>query len=402
MKKSILFVDDESMVLKGLRRMLAPKRAEWDMDFADSGEAALKALARKQYRVVVADLLMPGMSGHDLLKEVQRLYPEVKRIVLTGQPEREYDKETVFPAHQYLMKPCDYQTLTTIIEDILFVDDIVMDSKTRELLSRIETLPALPELYVQISKELESKEPSLEKVGELISRDPGLVSKLITLVNSPYYGYHREITDVRYAVAYLGMDLIRTLALTCQVFSLYDKRKIPGFSLQLLWDHSMRASCLAKRIAMSAGRSAVEADHAFLAGLLHDIGKLVLASHYPAEYNEILEIVRRENRTIHEVEGEVLGTSHAEAGAYLMGLWGIKSDIVKAIALHHSPASLSLSGTPLLEVFAGNIVDHVHTVIHPGYSRREEYVDKLKDEELAQRLAEWEDDAVRYLKEQCP
>lgn len=402
MRKSILFVDDEELVLKGLRRMLAPKRAEWDMDFASSGEAALKALANKDYHVIVADLLMPGMSGHALLKEVQRLYPTVKRIVLTGQPDREYDKETIFPAHQYLMKPCDFQTLTTIIEDILFVDGIGMDSKTRESLSRIETLPALPDLYLRITEELEKDEPSLEKVGELISRDLGLAAKLITLVNSPYYGYHRNITDVKYAVAYLGMDLIRTLVLTCQVFSLYDKRKIPGFSLQLLWEHSMRVSCLSKRIAMSAGRNGAEADHAFLAGLLHDIGKLVLASNFYGEYNEILAVVRRENRSIHEVERETFGISHAEAGAYLMGLWGVKPDIVKAIALHHSPASISVSSTPLLEVYAGNIMDHVHTVIHPGYSRRDEYADMVQNEALALQLAEWEEDAVSYLKEQCP
>jgi putative nucleotidyltransferase with HDIG domain len=401
MRKNILFVDDEELVLKGMRRMLSSMRGAWGMDFVSSGKAALAALAEKQYHVIVADLLMPGMGGHELLKEVQRLYPAVKRIVLTGQPDRTYDKETVFPAHQYLMKPCDARTLIRVIQDILFVDDIIMDSKTKDLLSRLETLPAMPEIYLQITEELEREEPSLERVGELIGRDLGLVSKLITLFNSPYYGYHREILDVKYAVAYLGLDLIGALILTCQVFNLYDQRKIPGFSLQLLWEHSMRAACLSKRLAMSADGSAGEADHAFLAGMLHDIGKLILASNFPEEFNEILSIVRRENRAVHEVEREILGSSHAEAGAYLMGLWGVKPDIVKAIALHHSPASLNLSTTPLLEVYAGNIMDHMHTVINPNYSRREEYFGQLKDRELALKISEWEEDAVSYLKEQC-
>ncbi len=402
MKKRILFVDDEDKVLKGLRRMLAPKRAEWDMVFVSSGEAALRALAEKPCHALVADLLMPGMSGHALLQEVQRLYPEVKRIVLTGQPDREYDKETSFSAHQYIMKPCDYETLVRVIQDILYVDSIIMDASMRQALSRIGTLPALPEIYEKISQELEAGEPSMDKVAGLISQDLGLTSKLITLVNSPYYGYHREISDVRYAVMYLGLELIRTLVLTCQVFSLYDQHKIPGFSLSMLWEHGMRTACLAKRLAVSAGRGQAEADRAFLAGLLHDIGKLILAAHFSEQYNAVLETVRRDNRSIHAVEREILGVTHAEAGAYLMGLWGVKPEIVKAIALHHSPASVSLTSTPLLETYAGNILDHVHTVIHPEYSRREEYVDDLRKQDLLMQIAEWEDDVLACLAKENP
>jgi len=399
MKKRILFVDDEEKVLKGMRRMLAPKRAEWEMDFVTSGQEALQALSDKNHHVIVADLLMPGMTGHDLLKEVKRLHPDVKRIVLTGQPNREYDGKTSFPAHQYIMKPCDYETLSGIIEDILFVDAILMDPSVRGVLSRIETLPALPEIYQKITSELESGEPSMDKVAAYISEDLGLASKLIALVNSPYYGYHREISDVRYAVMYLGLELIRTLVLTCQAFSLFDKSKLPGFSLGMLWEHGMRTACLSKRLALSSGRSQLETDRAFLAGLLHDVGKLVLAAHFSEEYNAVLGLVRRENRAIHAVEREILGVTHAEAGAYLLGLWGVKPEIVKAIALHHSPASVSLAATPLLEVYAGNILDHVHTVIHPEYSRREEYVDELKKQELFMQIAEWEDDALKYLNE---
>jgi len=401
MKKRILFVDDEEKVLKGMRRMLAPKRAEWDMDFVTSGQEALRALSEKQHHVIVADLLMPGMTGHELLKEVKRLHPEVKRIVLTGQPNREYDGKTSFPAHQYIMKPCDYETLSGIIEDILFVDAILMDPSVRDALSRIETLPALPEIYQKITSELESSEPSMEKVAAYISEDLGLASKLIALVNSPYYGFHREISDVRYAVMYLGLELIRTLVLTCQAFSLFDKSRLPGFSLIMLWEHGMRTACLSKRLALLAGRSQIETDRAFLAGLLHDVGKLVLGAYFNEEYNAVLALVRKDNRPIHAVERDIIGATHAEAGAYLLGLWGVRPEIVKAIALHHSPASVSLAATPLLEVYAGNILDHVHTVIHPEYSRREESLDELKRQELFMKIAGGDEDVLASLGEVC-
>ncbi|THB71376.1 MAG: HDOD domain-containing protein [Desulfovibrio sp.] len=390
MKTCILFVDDEKLVLSGLRRMLAPKRQEWDMTFVTSGEEALAFLKENPCHIIVTDLLMPGMDGNQLLKKVQHAHPGLKRVMLTGQPSREFQSQTVFSAHQFLMKPCDYQTLVGLIEDLAKVDGDGLGNGLKDLVTTIESLPAIPETFNRITQELYSEEPSIDAVASLIAQDVALSSKLIALVNSPYYGGNK-VSEPKQAVMLLGLNMIRSLVLTVQAFTVYDPAKVPGFSIPMLWDHSQRVACLGKRLALARGRSAEEADHAFLAGLLHDIGKLVLATHFPEQYNGVLAVVGEGKHTVHEVEEREFGTSHANVGAYLMGLWGIPANVTQAMFLHHSLQPIPEDSAPLFEIHLGNLLDHVHTIIHSHYALQEMYANKLASSPLENILPDWKD-----------
>ena len=399
MNPSILFVDDEELILKGLRRMLASRKSLWNMSFVNSGEDALAFLRDNACDVIVTDLLMPGMDGHQLLAEVQKAYPNIRRIVLTGQPDRTRQADVILSAHQYIMKPCDRQTLVTVLENILEVEDTGMNAGLKGVLLKIDSLPALPDVYHDITEELNAKEPSIDAVSSLVARDPALSAKIVALANSPYYG-HNRVSEPRQAVLLFGLNMIKFLVLSLHAFSAFKPKTNPGFSLTLLWDHCTRVANLAKHITSSReGCGKEQESQAFLAGLLHDIGKLVLAAYFPKQYNKVLTAVSREETIISGVEEEEFGVSHAKVGAYLMGLWGIPPAVSKALSEHHSLSPVALQSTPLFEVRLGNLIDHVHTVIHPEYNLRNKYQSHLDALGKAKGASSWKKAVDSYLKE---
>ena len=141
------------------------------------------------------------------------------------------------------------------------------------------------------------------------------------------------------AVKLLGLDTIKALVLSVQIFSYFDQQQGGAFALDVLWQHSLATSTCAKRIAQEEQQDRHVVDHAFMAGLLHDIGKLVLAAHLPDLYSVARVQAQAHGTTVWEAERAVLGTTHAEVGAYLLGLWGLPEPIVEALAFHHCPSA---------------------------------------------------------------
>jgi putative nucleotidyltransferase with HDIG domain len=368
MSRRILFVDDESNVLQGLRRMLRPKRQEWDMAFAASGEEALCLLDEKHFDVVVTDMRMPMMDGAALLHEVMERHPGVARIVLSGHSDLDLVVRSVLPAHQYVSKPCSPEKLQDVISKALEVQDIVSVDTLREMVSRIESLPSLSEAYHQLTEEMNKPEPSIAKVGEIISHDISMSAKILKLVNSSFFGFARHISSPEQAVALLGLKVIKALVLSVNIFSEFHSEELRQYSLSGLWDHSMRVSTLCRDIAAMEKMDAKMQDECFIAGLLHDVGKLILASTFTDRYNTMLTQVREQNRVVRWMEFETFGTTHAEVGAYLMGLWGLPDAVVESIAFHHAPMYPERGLSTVGVVHAANWLDHAYYVLHSNYA----------------------------------
>ncbi|MGO9689473.1 MAG: response regulator, partial [Syntrophobacteraceae bacterium] len=182
--KSILFVDDEPMVLDGLRRMLRGMRNEWEMEFVTNGHDALKILDTKRFNVIVTDMRMPGMDGCQLLNHVKELHPQLVRIVLSGHSDKDMILKSIGPAHQFLSKPCDAETIKTTVARVCSMREIMEDETLIKVVSAVESLPSLPEFYSEVVDEVNSAEGSLDRVGEIISRDSGMSAKILQLVNS--------------------------------------------------------------------------------------------------------------------------------------------------------------------------------------------------------------------------
>ena len=341
MKKSVLFVDDELNVIQGLKRMLRVLRNEWDMYFAGGGEEALDILLKHHIDVIVSDMRMPGMNGVELLNKVMELYPSIVRIILSGHSDQEIILQSAKTAHQFLTKPCEADVLKHTIERTIALRDLLSNEKLLGLVAGIKDLPSLPSLYVLLMEEIQSPEVSLKKVGNIIAQDLVMTAKVLQLVNSAFFGLSQKVTNPQQAVTLLGINTLSALVLYVQVFSTFKTDpRLQVFSMEDLWQHSMAVGSLAKEIARVELANKKMAEDAFIAGMMHDLGKLLLLV-VPGYYSRVNEVVKNKGCSVLEAEYEVLDNSHAEVGAYLLGLWGIPHSIVEAVAYHHYPSKIS-------------------------------------------------------------
>lgn len=392
MKKRILFVDDEHNVLQGLRRMLRVLNGEWDMSFAQSGREALDLLMQANYDVIVTDVRMPGMAGDELLDKVMRQYPHIVRIVLSGHSDMNTIVRSIGLAHQCLSKPCSAELLKSTIARACALRKILDNSDLKNLINQMKSLPSLPDLYVDIVNALRSPNVSVNRVGRIISRDAGMSTKILQLVNSAYFGIRRNITDPVQATIYLGIDTIEALVFSVGVFQKFSRTIFPGFSLHDVWHHSLAISAFAKMITSIEVNDKKFENEAFIAGVLHDAGKLIFAANIPQRYSEALQLSRNKSIPLHEVEREMFSATHAEVGAYLLGLWGLPDPIVEALAFHHYPNQcVGDKFSPLTAVYVANVFSHEkeRTGKNEGNKLYQLDFDYLQQFGLADRVEVW-------------
>lgn len=357
--KTILFVDDEPRVLQGLQRQLRSMRNEWEMNFVENAQTALDWLAARPVDVIVSDMMMPVMDGSQLLTEVSRRHPNTVRIVLSGHTEREAVLRLVGPAHQYLTKPCDADELRAAIARAFALRDLLRNERLKQLATRVKCLPTLPSLHQQLAEELQREEPSLEKVGEIISRDIGMTSKILQLVNSAFFGLAQPVNNPAEAAMYLGLNTVRSLVLSVQIFSQFNQRDCKLFSLDALARHSWLTGAYARRLAHAERKDSKLVEQCFLAGLLHDVGQLILVAGLHEEYAQVLQTAKDHNTPVWQVEQEHFGATHADVGAYLLALWGLPNPIIEAVALHHRPAACIAPGfSPVVGVHVADVLVH--------------------------------------------
>jgi len=343
MPRQILFVDDEPMLLSGLKRSLHAMRQEWEMTFVSGGQEALQAMAEHPYDIIVTDMQMPVMNGAQLLEEVKNKYPQCLRFVLSGQANRDTILKTVNPAHQFLSKPCDSAELKRRLTRALAIRNLLQNEELRELVSKLESLPTLPTLYADLIHELDKDEPSVARIGQLVSEDMALTAKILQLVNSAFFGLSGQVSSATNAVGLLGLDIIKALILSTHVLSKFQTDLLNVTDVEYLWKHSLTVAGYAKAIALMEKANQRAVDECFTAGLLHDLGKLILASAMNGKYGEVLSRIREKGTNLVAAEIEVLGCSHAEVAAYLMSLWGLPDNVIEGVAWHYHPSESAKS-----------------------------------------------------------
>ncbi len=338
--RRILFVDDDPKEIKRLRKMLRSIRHEWEMEFAVNGEEALGFMAKFPFDVIVSDMDMPEISGVEFLDTVKKRYSWTVRIIHSEHSDREMVLKSARSAHQFLMKPCSAETLKYTIERACKLQDLLRNETLKKIVTGIDNLPSLPRLYYKIVAETHSKEASLKKISNIISQDVSMSAKILQLVNSAFFGLPQKIVDPHQAVVFLGMVTLKALVLSIHVFSSFaEDAELYGFSLTNMWRHSLRTSKLARNIARAEEADEKVVEVATIAGMLHDIGKLILLK-APKLYKEVTEFTKTTGCDLAEAEYIVMKTSHAELGAYMLGLWGIPDSVVEAVAFHHNPSKL--------------------------------------------------------------
>lgn len=388
-KRSILFVDDEPMILAGLRRMLRKQRAVWDMTFVTSGAEALERMKERPIDIIVTDMRMPGMDGAELLTEVQEKYPGVLRIVLSGYTEQQVVQRAVPVAHQFLSKPCRPEDLVAAIDHIGRFRDQMEDQTLREIIAKLDRLPSLPALYTEVSRAIASPDVSLNEIGRIVNRDVAMSTKVLRLVNSAFFGLRRRIVSVEEAVVYLGTDTLTDLILTLHIFSEFSSESsIEGFSISELTRHSLMTANIARLIMQAETGDRSRAEEASTAGMLHDIGTLILAINLPEVYARAYRIAQEKAHPMHESEVEMMGVTHAQIGAYLLGVWGLPPAVVEAVAEHHTPERVISRGfSTVTTIHVADILAHqLNSIDVPIPELHQDYLGSLG---ISDRVSQW-------------
>ena len=231
---------------------------------------------------------------------------------------------------------------------------------------------------------MSSQDGSLARVGDIISKDVGMSAKLIQLVNSAFFGLPTRVSSTVRAVNLLGLETIKTLILTIKIFSQFDRAGLPCYSISSLLDHSISTGIFARSIAAQEDLGQNRIDEAFMAGMLHDIGKLILLDKLPERRLEISDACNSSACCLWEAEQNVLGTTHAQIGAYLMGIWGLPESLVEAIAFHHCPGTCSnRSFGTLAVIHLANSAEHC---AHGEKSTKRLDLSYLEELEIGDRL----------------
>jgi HD-like signal output (HDOD) protein/ActR/RegA family two-component response regulator len=347
--KDILFVDDDRDLLDSVRARLYKHRHDWNMKFVLSGDEAIAALEQQHFDLVVSDVRMPGMDGGQLLAVVKQRWPRSMRIIVSGYSDPVQAVRLTSLAHQYVAKPCDGRELENIIERCFYLQDLLAQESLRNVVGRIGKLPAMPKTYGLLQSALAQPSVTAAEIGDIVNADAAIASKVLQITNSAFFRLRKPMVRIKDAVTYLGFATVRNLVLSAEIFSQWQAPKGLGdVDPEQLQTHAQCAAAACK--ALAGGRASP--DDAWLAGLLHDIGYWILIQECPRELADAIELARREGLSLLECERRITGATHAEIGAYLLGLWGLPYAVVEAVALHHTPKAVTPHGYDLVGALA--------------------------------------------------
>jgi HD-like signal output (HDOD) protein len=324
---SVLFVDDEPKLLEGLRRMMHCLSKDLHLEFVLGGAQALERMGEHRFDVVVSDMRMPGMDGSRLLHEVMLRFPTTVRIVLSGQCDRETIIKAVLPAHQFLTKPCDARVLRATIERTCQLQYMVSDEYLRSRVSCVTSLPCARSRHRELCQNIETDDAAINQIAKTIALDVGASTKVLQLISSGFFGKPQRLVVPDRAVMLLGLETIRTLAASPQVFR---PAATPALDDVCTWvtEHSLEVAECAKKIAGLENADGEAPIRAYIAGMLHDVGLLTLME-------EIEDFQELENHW--DSERQHRAARHPAIGGYLLGLWGLPEAIVNAATFHHNP-----------------------------------------------------------------
>lgn len=332
----VLFVDAEPRVLEALERVMFEVEMAWDASFAASAAEALAQLEQGTFDVIVSETRVPGMHGAALLAKVRELYPRVARIVLSGDSDEQMTLKLATVAHQFLAKPCAAEVLIRVISRTRELNTLLNDRRLQAVVGQVGALRSPARLYTELSDLLARDDVDPQELVRVIAQDPALSSKLLQLANSAFFGSSASVSDIETAVLRVGPRVLRNLKLGGGAFESAAAAAASveaSFSVDELQARSLDIARLSSKLVTETE----DAPLAFMAGLMSNIGELVLATFTPERlYASRVEATMRAVPA-YVAERSTWGVTHAEVGAFLLGLWGVPFRIVEAVAIHHAP-----------------------------------------------------------------
>jgi len=383
----LLVVDDERVVQRLLVRTLE-KCPGFTVVTASSGVEALGKLAVERFVAVISDVNMPGMSGYELLAAVRARDPSILRVLLSGSP---CEPEALGLVHQYWAKPWNADVLVAGLQRAARVDRLVADPRWRALAGDVDALPAAPAIVLRLNRVLADPRAGAAEVAQVIESDPAMAAKVLQLASSAFFGLAAPTVSIDKAVVRLGIEIVRSLATASALFAaitppheVLDVAELQSASLAVAQVASQLADALSVRQA------------AFAAGLLHGIGRLVLAARAPDAYRDVVSESSRADRPLADLELERLGVTDGDIAAYLLGIWGLPDSIVESVGHQHEAVVRGGAGVGVEQAVQVATV-LVRTAKDPAFVAQAADLGWLGQLASAERASEWRDLAQRLV-----
>lgn len=355
----VLIVSSTPSTHAELQQALDDFGLDWETAFAQDAASALAIAMERPIDVAVSELRASGFDGPGLLGQIRSRHPGAARILLLDEGEEPAAMMSMDSAHRFLNKPLRADELVDAVESVAELRELLDSPELKAAVGSVGNLPPPPKLYLELSRALESEDTTPSTLANLISQDPVVAAKVLRMCNSAYFSGGRTITDIRSAVIRLGQQTLRRLVLASEVFSSNAPNNIDREAMQ---QRALLSSQLAARL---LGGSSAEL--AATAALLSDVGMLVPGVRIPAACAA-------------GEQDKCNGPHYAEAGAYLLGLWGLPMPIVEAVASHHQPGRSRFRG-----FWVGGAV-HVARALVSGEEVDEKYLESVG---LRDRLPAW-------------
>ena len=348
--KSILLAVADAQTLSDVTQALG---AEWETISVASEEDALGQFEKRTFDAFLVDFNLGSPDASDLLNLVAEKHPQTIRFLLAHEADLALVAAKVEGSPHILPKPVEPDSLKSRAEEA-----VMGKQPDTEGPAPADTAPAIPSVYAEVLTALESPGVTYAKVGEIIARDEALTSEILSLAKSSYLGLPGEITKPVQAVESLGLEAVKAAVMALQFLAEHRVLR-PGYlSLDQLWQHSINVGQIARDLVLFETKDRALASQALTAGLLHDLGKVVLAKNFGDLYGRVYSLASKQPVAIWDIEKEMFGANHGEIGACLIGMWNLPLSIVDAAALHHEPPAGEQEGlTPLAAVHIANVLE---------------------------------------------
>ncbi len=311
----------------------------WDLRRVDSAASLVACLKESEYQAIV---IAPSAQHHrdqGCLVKAKNLQPRAVRAVLPGlmgglgQSSRTCDL-----VHRIYADHHSTETIADSLETQVKLNRLINKPQNRDFFSTGGPLPSAPLVYKELTDALNNPNSSFPQIATIVQQDQAMAAKLLRMVNSAFFGLQRQVSNINEAVSLVGLRTLRGLALSGHLANMYPQHdQWTAFSFEKVNERSLMVARLAMQIAKDMRANAAIQDQAFLAGLLHDIGTLFIASKKPAHYLDVMRVSSENKVSICAVEKKRLGFFHGEIGAYLLANWGLPAQVVEAVLLHHTP-----------------------------------------------------------------
>lgn len=386
----LMFVEPEETERKALVTALENQKIEWVCEIVAEGREVIHRTRSETFDALVCPERMPDMTGEELIQALEAESVRLLTFLKSGDQQCCLVNPSSTCLVQRLPSKPEWTQTFPIIHRGLLLSRWMNSPSIRGIMKRLTSVPSLPQLFHSVVRELDSPNGSLEQAAWLISQDPAMTARLLHAVNSPLYGVSRPVHLPLEAVLFLGAQQTLSILLLNGVCAQQDHEiGCAGFSLEGLWQHSLEVGSFCRYILREEGMSNMACETGFTAGLLHDLGKLILAANLTFEYRVVLEKAKKTGEPFWKVEQETLGASHTEIGACLLALWGLPLEILEAVAWHHRPVEAVHAGLSLpcvLNVADAFYYEKTLGEIKQGYGIDREY---LEQNRLLNRLEVW-------------